>query len=219
MRKLVLATFALAALLITPIGALAQKPPKPGEPTLSISAAPTVVTFGRTTTISGQLSGSPNAGQALELQESPAASSGFKTVATATTNPTGGYSFTVSPKANSKYRVETKSKPGTKSGEVVVRVRIAVALRVSDSTPRRGQRVTFRGTATPAHDGREVVLQRRTTRGYVTVAKATLADAGTERSTYSMRARVSRNGTYRTRVAGDADHVTGTSRPRALRVH
>jgi hypothetical protein len=94
-----------------------------------------------------------------------------------------------------------------------VLVRPLVGLLVSDRTPRTGSLVTFRGTVRPAHDGRTVLIQRRTSTGsFTTVARTSLRDAGTTYSSYSRRIRVNRDGVYRTKLAGDADHVNGFSR-------
>jgi plastocyanin len=98
--------------------------------------------------------------------------------------------------------------------------RIRVTLGVSDSTPRRGQRVRFSGSARPQHDGRLVYIQKRTRRGtYRTIARTRLRDAGASRSRYSRRLRIFRGGVFRARVLGDGDHRTGTSRTRRLVVH
>ena len=95
-----------------------------------------------------------------------------------------------------------------------------VSLRLSDSTPRRGQLVRFSGSVAPAHDGRVVYIQRRTSTGaFRTVGRTTLADAGTSRSVFSRRMRVRSDGVYRARVLGDPDHETGTSATRTATVH
>ena len=52
----------------------------------------------------------------------------------------------------------------------------------------------------------------------MTIARPLLRDAGTARSTYSRRVRVFRDGVYRVKVAGDADHVNGFSRARSINV-
>jgi plastocyanin len=94
-----------------------------------------------------------------------------------------------------------------------------VSLRLSDYTPRRGQRIRFYGSVRPQHDGRLVHVQRRTRTGrYRTVARTRLRDAGTSRSTYSVRLRLYRDGTFRALVRGDGDHATGKSRRRRVNV-
>jgi len=185
---------------------------------ISISASPTVVDFGRSTVISGKLTGSPNSSVAVELQGNAAPfTGGFKSVSTKATDSNGDYSFTTRPGQHVRYRVVAKTSPPSTSAETLVRVRIRVSRLVSDSTPRRGQVVRFSGSAYPAHDGRTVFIKRRSADGvYRTVARTVLRDAGTARSSYSRRLRIRRSGTYRVRVAGDADHLSGNSTPRTL---
>ena len=89
-------------------------------------------------------------------------------------------------------------------------------MKVSDKTPRRGQRVRFSGLVTPAHDGTAVKLQRRTRTGWKTRQTLVLAAAtplnGVARSTYSTRLRVRSTGRYRAVVVPtDGDHLRGKS--------
>jgi plastocyanin len=99
------------------------------------------------------------------------------------------------------------------------RTAVTVSLRVSDKTPRAGQLVRFSGSVRPALDGRSVQIQRRKRGGgYRTIATARLRDAGDERSKFSRRIRIAGDGVFRARVAGDAGHTTGISRPTRLNV-
>ena len=194
---------------------------------VTIAAAPTTVTFGRPTTISGQVSGPNNAGQQVTLEQNPYPfTAGFSnTTVTAVTNATGGYTLTVNPSVNTRYRVTVKTSPPVTSPEVLVNVRPSISLKLSDSTPRFGQLVRFSGFVLPAHNGKVVQIQRRTaTGGWRTVGRATLVATtpvnGVARSKYAKRIRVSRRGTYRTRLApADGDHVTGYSARRTARPH
>ena len=198
----------------------------PGQNAVTIAASPARVTFGRPTTISGQVTGSGNAGVEVELESNPAPfTGGFKNAGVkATTNATGAYTMTVTPTVNTRYRVVAKTKPPVTSPETLVNVRVRVSLRLSDSTPRAGQRVRFSGIVTPGHDGKVARIQRRFRTGWRTVARATLVAAtpvnGVARSKYAKRVRIRRNGTYRVRVTpGDGDHVLGTSRRRRALVN
>lgn len=222
MKKIAILSVALLSLAGP---ALAAKPPKGGKPNpnLTIKSSAGTVTFGRSVTITGNLKGG-TAGTAIELQQQPHPyTGGFKpTGKTAVVDPSGNYSISgVQPQLNTQYRVEAKTSPPIQSGTAFVQVRIRVAFKVSDSTPAVGQRVRFSGTAAPAHDGKQVQIQRRTSTGsYRTVTTTTLLDNGTANSKYSKRLRVRRNGTYRiVVVSGDQDHLNGTSRTRTLRVH
>jgi hypothetical protein len=195
--------------------------PAPGAPqgnAITIAARPKTVTFGRPTTIAGQLTGPGNAGVEVTLEEDPFPfTGGFKaTNVKATTSATGAYSLAVTPSVNTRYRVVAKTRPPVTSPEVLVNVRLRVTLRLSDRTPSRGERVRFSGTVTPGHDGKIARIQRRFSTGWRTVARATLRTAtplnGVTRSKYSRRIRVNRSGTYRVRVTpADGDHVRGTS--------
>jgi hypothetical protein len=218
MSRILAVTAAALLALALPVLAPAQQPPRTGDP--SISASPETVTFGSATTISGKLRGRDREGVVIVLERNPHPFAGFTEVGTATTNSRGQYSFRVTPERNTRYRVTARRTPPEMSAEVLVRVRIRVSIRLSDSTPRRGAQVRFSGSAVPAHDGRLVRIQRRTATGtYRTVARTRLRDAGDVRSAYSRRLRIFSDGLYRVHVSGDADHATGVSRVRALRVH
>ena len=201
--------------------------PAPVQNSITIVAAPTLLTFGKATTISGQVSGPGNAGIQVTLEENPYPFlAGFRpTAVTGTTNPTGGFSLAVAPLLNDHYRVTAKTSPPVTSAETAINVRPAITLKLSDSTPKVGQRVRFKGVVLPAHDGKVVQIERRTGTGsFRTVARATLVATtpvnGVPRSKYSKRIRIRRTATYRVRlVPGDGDHVTGVSAKRRARVH
>jgi hypothetical protein len=222
---------ALAIMLLAAIASpvLAQKKPKDppgnrggsGANSLTLTASPNPVRFGRATTISGALNGSGNGGQRITLESRPYPfSGGFSDIRSLTTPANGRYSFSVSPGRHTQYRTTAATSPRVTSSVVLVRVAIRAGMLVSDSTPARGQFVRFSGSAYPAHDGRTVVLRKRAPSGvYRTVARRVLRDAGTARSRYSFRLRVRRSGVYRVRISGDADHVGATTVARRLRIH
>jgi hypothetical protein len=214
---------ALALVLVCAGSAVAAKPPKGGgpNPNLTIHSTATALTFGRTLTLSGTTKAMA-AGTAIELQENPYPYSGFKpTGKTAVVDPAGNWSVAgIAPQMHTQYRVLAKTSPPTESAASFVRVRLRVGFRVGDSTPAKGARVRFFGAVAPAHDGKPVLIQRKTSTGYRTVARATLLDNGTATSKYSRRLRIRSTGTYRVVVqAADQDHDDGTSRSRTLRVH
>lgn len=203
--------------------AAAQNPNKPPKATaVSLEAKPSVVVFGATSTLSGTVSGGQTSGVTVRLDADdtrPYGDSYKPTGRTALTAANSKYSLAVVPGVNTQYRVVAQTSPNVTSPARLVLVRIKVGLKVSDSTPRSGSRVLFSGSVFPAHDGRTALIQKRSPSGrWVTVTTTTLRDAGTTRSTYSRRIRVSRDGTYRVKVSGDADHVNGFSRTRTLDV-
>ena len=188
---------------------------------VSIAAQPAKITFGGASTISGTVTGSKVAGVVVTLQESPSPfTAPFKnTGATATTDASGHYSFTVNPALNTRYQVVAKTSPPVTSSVVGVFVRYRVGFAVSAKRVHRGQRVRFRGTVAPAADGRRVAIQRKTSRGFRTVARVVLRHTTSGlKSTYAKRLRITRKGTYRVRIAGDSAHLAGTSRTRTIRI-
>ena len=195
-------------------------PPGPPANAITAAATPVTITFGRTAVISGAVSGSGNAGVQLQLQENPYPYTGnFKNTLTATTDATGKYTFSVKPGLHTRYQVVAKTSPPVTSPLVQVFVRYRITFRVNDSVVSRGQRVRFSGFVSPAHDGRVVRIQRRTSTGsYRTVARATLRRATGGRSAYSKTIRIYRKGTYRVRLSGHSDHATGTSSRRTIRI-
>jgi hypothetical protein len=219
----------IACACLAPFAAQAAKPPKNppgGAPALTISAAPALVTFGGTATVSGRLTGRNHGNRPVELQRNPWPFRAFVDTGRVTrTSSNGSYSFQVRPARHTRYRTITPQ-PATiydtviHSPEVLILVRLRVGIRLSTSTPRRGQRVRFFGSVTPKHNGRKVFIQRLRPDGrWRTVARTLTLNATGNRSVYSKRVRIFRSGAYRVRVRGDADHRTGTSRVRGIRVH
>jgi hypothetical protein len=214
---------ALALMLVCVGPAVAAKPPKPAKPNpnLTIKASATSVQFGKTVTISGTTKNIP-AGTVIEVQGNPYPYAGFKpTGKTGVVDPAGNYSVTgVLPQVHTQYKVTAKTSPATESTSVFVRVTLRVSFKASDLTPKRGAMVRFYGTVAPAHDGKQALIQKRTSSGYKTVARTTLIDNGTASSKYSKKVRVRSSGTYRIVVeSGDQDHDGGFSSTRTLKVH
>jgi hypothetical protein len=195
--------------------------PPPGGNTVTIAATPASVLFGRATAITGTVVGPDGPGAQVSLEAQPLGGGDFQEVASGTADAAGNYSLGAVPTVNTAYRVVAKTKPPVTSPLQPVKVRIAVTRKVSDANVRRGGRVRFSGTATPAHDGLPVLIQRRTSSGkWRTVAKTALKTSATAgQSKYGKRVRIRRAGFYRVRVPHDADHATGTSRRKRIRVH
>jgi hypothetical protein len=218
-RSTLMAVGCAALAAIVPIGAAGAA--KPTKPTVTLQPSATVVTFGQNDTLVGQVTGR-GAGIAVELQQEPAPyTTGFNSLASANTDSQGRFSFFVKrPALNSRYRVVARARPTATSPEVTVRVRFKVTLRLSDTTPSRGQRVRFSGRTAPRHDGAAVAIQRRTASGrWRTIRTALLKHAAGDFSTYSTRIRIRASGVFRARVPGDQLHATGTSGRKLARVH
>jgi hypothetical protein len=214
-RALGIAALAAGATAAALAGGVAAQPP--GQKQLRIDARPNPVVFGGSVTISGRLLGKNNDNKEIQLQHDPFPFASLSPLGTATTNTMGEYSFPgQKPLVNTRYQTK---QGGNESSILTVLVRIRTSLSLSDSTPRRGQRVRFSGRACPEHDGAAVAIQRRTRTGWRTVMRTRLRDAGTACSTYRRTRRLFSDATYRTVVAGDADHARGISARRRANVH
>jgi hypothetical protein len=219
--KKISAVLALALACAGP--ALAAKPPKAGKPNpnLTIQASATAVTFGRSLTLSGATKNIA-AGTTVEVQQNPYPYAGFKPAGkTGVVDPTGNYSIAgVAPQMHTQYKVVAKTSPQVESGTMFVRTRLSVSFKASDLTPKRGALVRFSGTVAPAHDGKPVLIQKKTSTGYKTVTRTTLLDNGTATSKYSKKLRIRSSGTYRVVAQSvDQDHDDGASRTRTFRIH
>lgn len=189
---------------------------------VTLAANPTKVRFGRTTTLSGQVTGNKAAGAEVVVEQSPFpytgpfAAAGSPVVADAN----GAYSATVTPTVNTRYQVTAKTSPPATSTPVQVNVAPAVGLRVSDTRVRSGKRVRFSGRVAPAHDGATALIQRRRGTGpFRTVARVLLRKStDPARSVYRRRLRVRRTAVYRVQLPAHDDHVAGKSRKRRIRV-
>jgi hypothetical protein len=211
-------TLGLAALGLVQAAAAAPKPPKPGPgSTLSIAAKPSPVVFGRTSVISGKLVGTNVSGQTVTLRSDPYPYDKFANAGTAITSATGDYSFAQKPTVNTRYQARVGS---LQSAVITVPVRPAVSLRLSDYTPKSGQRVRFAGRVCPQHDGSVLAIQRRSAGKYRTVRRTTLRDIpGSSCSSYRKTFRVHRDGRFRAVIGAHADHATGLSRSRVANAH
>jgi len=191
----------------------AQKPPKPGATTLKASAQQ--VTFSTPVALTGKVKGAKQA-MTVTLERRAANATAFVAAGTTTTDVNGDFAFADRPSKSSVYRVTAGT---AASPEVAVAVAPLVGLKVGDATPRKGQRVRFKGTVRPQHDGTRVAIQRKRADGiWATVRTAALRDAGSAYSRYSKRIRIRRSGTFRTVIAAHADHAEGVSRERTLTV-
>jgi hypothetical protein len=209
-RTLVIAAACLAAFAVN---ASAQQQAR----TLTLAASPTAVKFGGSITLSGKLTGPNSDGRNVRVERDVLPLDSFQNAGNATTNATGDWSLVVKPDANARYRASTGN---TDSAPVDVTVRAAVSLRLSDRTPARGQRVTFRGRVCPEHDAVTIALQRRSSSGWRTIASPVLADIpNVACSSYRVVRRVRRDGRFRARFLGDTDHAAGNSRVKRARVH
>jgi len=190
---------------------------KPTPGALTITADHAIVKFGGSVTLSGKLTGSNVSGKSVRVEQDAFPLGSFDNAGTATTNAAGDWSLVLKPTATTRYRAGSGK---TDSPTLDVAVRPSVTLRLSDRTPKRGRKVRFSGQVCPEHDTVAILLQRRGKSGWRTVASPVLADVpGAACSSFARRLRVRRDGAYRARFPGDADHAAGNSRVRRAKVH
>jgi hypothetical protein len=217
MKKILVLTAALAAAAV-PVSQAAKPPKPPKNAKLTATVKPTAIAFGKFVTTSGHLT-SNTANVPVELQADPFPFDGkWVTRGTKNTDAKGDVSFALAPDVNTKLRLQTTSAPKLTSAETTVTVAWRVGLRVSDSTPHKGQSIRFSGSVHPAHPGGTVLIQKRTSSGFKTVKSTVLKAASGTFSSYSTRMRIRTTGTYRVRVPADASHASGVSRTRTLTV-
>lgn len=200
--------------------AAGQAPP---TPTVTVLAVPNPSIWGKATTVTGSLAHfTTNGGQTVQLRENVYPYSGGFTVAgTVASDANGKAAFVRTPVFNTLYQVVvTGPGPDIASNTYQQRVRPLMTFYASDTTPRRGQRVRFRGSVVPGHDGRIVYIQRRGSTGrYSTVARARLVPVpGATRSTYRRTVRIYSSATYRAYLRAHEDHTSGL-KYRTLKVH
>lgn len=197
MRRLLLsAGVASLALASTALGA----PPQHSSVTIAATGNP--VTIGSSSTISGIVSGKHTGGLTVTLESKGAPYSGaFSKLATTTTDATGHYTFNVTPTLNTMYEATARAMPTATSSAVTVKVRVRVTKHLSTTHPARGHSVRFSGNVEPAFNGKYALIQRKTARGWKTVARAklsaTTAAGAISRSRYSKRVKITKSGTFR----------------------
>ena len=195
----------------------------PGGTTITLSAAPSSVRFGGSTTLSGQLTGGNVANQQVTLQSNPfpygAAPGGFKNVGNAvTTDATGKFTFPAVTGLNVNTQFQATTGKSTTSPVVIVGNKVLVGLSLSRTHVRKGRRVRFSGNVTPAEDGALYAIQRRSNGHWVTVAGGALVHSTTPNTShYSRRVRIRNGGSYRVFVAvTEGGHVSNTSAVRRI---
>jgi hypothetical protein len=216
--KLVLLALILAALPAVAGAQKAKKKPYKIPGPVSITASPNPTVFSTPVVVTGDVKGAKG-GVVVTLQRRRSTGGAFTTIGTAKTDNAGRYRFGDRPSVNVYYRVLAATAPATQSGDLLVKVRMLVGLRVSDATPAAGARVRFSGIVRPPHNGRTASIQKLSGSRWVTVARTTLRRLDAKSSRYRKTLRIRRSGSYRVRVTGHADHAAGISRTRTLTVH
>jgi hypothetical protein len=160
--KKALPIFLLAATCAAPVAA--------APPSLTLKAAPLIVTYGGTSTLSGVLS-TQKTGQAIDIQTQACGQNAFKKTASATTTTGGAFSYAAKPTIDSNYQAKLK---GATSPSVAVKV--APVLTLKKLAPGK---FSVSATAAQSFAGKYVVFQRLRRTKWVTLKKVTLTTAKT----------------------------------------
>jgi hypothetical protein len=180
---------------------------------LAITAAPNPVTFGDPVTIEGTLSGTGNAGVAVQLQQSQFPyTAGFANVGNAElTLSDGTFVFNELGLAlNTEYRVVSGA---TISATVAVSDAVSVALSAKAAGTKRRPTVHFGGTIAPAEPSARIAFERLIGTSWKVVG-GTVAVAAVNNGTvgFSATVRVHHSGFFRALVLPvEGAHVSGYS--------
>jgi hypothetical protein len=185
---------------------------------LSATATPTQVVYGTTSTVSGLLTnddGQPITDATVALQSRQGTSAFSDTGASTTTGTSGAYSFTVTPAANTDYRVVfagDRTYQQATSPTATVDVATRVSLTAGRTTLKRGESTQFAGVVAPNHANQVVEVQRLSGATWVTIDTVTL-DQDSFYSYLLQTSKKDKKGTtsYRVVKPADSDHVTGSS--------
>lgn len=150
--------------------ALCAAPAAAAPPSVTLKAAPTTLTYGAATAMSGVLS-TGKTGQTVDIQGQECGQGAFKKVASATTTTGGAFSASVKPAMNTAYQAKEK---GSTSPTVAVKVApVVVAKKLA-----RGK-FSVSVTAAQSFVGKYVVFQRLRKSKWVTLKKVTLKSVAT----------------------------------------
>jgi hypothetical protein len=185
---------------------------------LTLQLAPRRVTWGRSLTLGGRVSGTGVSRLPLALQAQPFPfSADFREIARTNTGSDGGYLFQVANLwENTRYRVVTRTRVVAVSPVVEADSKVLVGARVRHVSRRRAR---IQGSVLPDVEG-QARLQRRFRGRWRTVARKTIRPADSVRSRYRFKIRRQRKARrYRVVVRPDdgGAHVTGASRSRVVR--
>ncbi len=188
---------------------------------LAFAGSPNPVRAGGSTTLSGQLSGTGNAGRQVVLQANPYPyTQGFQTIADPhVTGTTGGFSFPIlSVPVNTQFRMLLASRSDIASPIVFVGATARVTTSTSVQRGRRSGVIRFRGSIAPEVDGQEVLIQRFSSGAWRTLGTTSARNAGSSRSRYDKRVRSRSGGRFRVLANLEGPYSPSAGATKRLRV-
>jgi len=183
---------------------------------VSLAASPNPIFSGQGTALAGTLTGTGNANRRVVLQSNPwPYTQGFQNAANEqVTNAQGGFSFPLlSVPFNTQYRVQMPERPQVVSPIVTLGVKQRVSTKVSRKRVRRGRRVRFSGTVTPARVGGQIAFQKKRSGRWVTIGGTIVRSGGK----YAKRVKIRRGGSFRV-WTGVVDQQYASSHGRTVRL-
>jgi hypothetical protein len=173
---------------------------------LTLAATPNPVRFGANTILAGNLSGTGNAGRAVQLQQNAFPFiAGFVNVGNPQlTDAAGNFAFPVlGASVTSQFRVVVSDRPAVVSPVATVAVQVFMHTRVSRHRVRRGRHVRFRGTVRPAVGIVPVAIQKLNRRGTWVTVDGTITRPRGDHAIFRKSVRVRRGGRYRVFVGAN----------------
>jgi hypothetical protein len=179
--------------------------PPPAPPALTFSATPRTIVFGQTAILSGTLTraGAPLAGQSVGLGAQPVGTPTFAVLPPATTDAAGNFRTAVKPTKKTTYKAGFGGLLPEPTATVLVKHKITLKGR------RRSGKIYLNGTIGPRHVRRLVLIQKKTGRRWVTIARVRTS----RRSTFKLvRKAPAKRALFRARIAADREHLANISR-------
>jgi hypothetical protein len=190
---------------------------------LSLAATPNPVTFGDGMVLTGNLSGTGNAGETIVLRQNPFPfTQGLQPFGNPlVTDKAGNFSIAVlSVPLTTQYQASVSGK-SVASPVLTVPVAVRVGSKTNHLSVRRGRKVRFTGSVRPARDGAQVAIQKLGRSGtWVTVAGTITRHRSTALSVYRKTITVRRGGSYRVFVGlQDGNYTSNVGRTILIKTH
>ena len=177
----------------------------PAAPALTLGVAPGTIVFGKSALLSGVVTrgGAPVAGEAVTLAAQPVGSAVFVPFAPVLTDANGNFRIDVKPTKKTTY----------KAGYGGVSPEPTVTLLVKHKLTLKGRRargkVYLTGTVGPRHVRRVVLIQKKKSSRWVTIARVKTS----RRSTFKLvRKAQAKKAQFRAKIGADKEHLANTSR-------
>ncbi len=188
---------------------------------LSLGATPNPVTFGGGVTLTGNLSGTGNAGETIILRQNPFPfTAGLQPFANPiVTDKAGNFALALlNVPITTQYQAVVQGKP-VASAILTLPVAVRVGTDVSRTRVRRGSRIRFTGSIRPARPGAQVAIQKLGRSGkWVTVAGTITRHRNSTLSVFRKTVRVPRGGSYRVFVGlQDGNYTSNVGRTITVR--